>query len=111
MTALKWLRSVLERARLALRVFLKGLPREDREIDKAVAELISGRRKPGFPCPRCQASIIVTVSELLTSSIISCARCGLELRMGWHQDARARRALENLQEAALKVEQARKYRG
>jgi ssDNA-binding Zn-finger/Zn-ribbon topoisomerase 1 len=110
-TVLRWFRSVLERARLALTVFRKGLPKEDRETDKAVAEFISGQRKPGLPCPRCNASIIVGIPALLMKSIISCSQCGLELRMDWQEDGRARRALENLQAAALKVEQARRFRG
>ncbi len=111
MTVLRWFRSLLERARLALTVFRKGLPKEDREADKAVAEFISGQRKPGFPCPRCSAPIMVGIPALLSRSSVRCSQCGLELRMDWQEDARARRALENLQAAALKVEQARKFRG
>lgn len=110
MTVLRWLRSVLNRARLALRVFWKGLPKEDRETDKVVAEIISGQRKPGFPCPRCNALIIVGIPDLLARSRVCCAQCGLELKMDWQEDPRARQALENLQAAALKVEQARKFR-
>jgi len=111
MTILRWLRSVLGRARLALMVFRKGLPKEDRETDKAVAELISSQRKPGFPCPRCKAPIIVGIPALLAKSGVCCSQCGLELRMDWQEDVRARRALENIQIAALNVEQARKFRG
>jgi hypothetical protein len=110
-TILRWFRSILERARVALKVFLKGLPKEDRETDKAVAEFISGQRKPGFPCPRCNALIIVGIPALLAGSSACCSQCGLELKIDWQEDARARRALENLQAAAIKVEQARKFRG
>lgn len=111
MTILRWLRSVIERASLALAVFRKGLPREQSETDKAVAELISGQRKPGFPCPRCSTPIIVGIPALLGGGGVSCSQCGLELNMTWQRDARALRALENLQTAALKVEQARRFRG
>jgi len=83
MTVLRWFRSLLERARLALTVFRKGLPKEDREADKAVAEFISGQRKPGFPCPRCSAPIMVGIPALLSRSSVRCSQCGLELRMDW----------------------------
>jgi len=111
MTIVQSLRSLLERARIALRVFRKGLPKEDRETDKAVAEFISGQRKPGFPCPRCSGPIIIGIPDLLSRSNVHCSQCGLELRMDWQEDLRARRALENLQAAAVKVDQARKFRG
>ena len=111
MIVLRWFRSLLKRARLALTVFRKGLPRADQETDKAIAEFISGQRKPGFQCPRCGAPIIVGIPDLLAKSSVCCSQCGLELRMNWQEDARARRALENLQATGLKVEQARKFRG
>lgn len=111
MTNVRWIRSVFERARLALMVFRKGLPKQDRETDKAVAEFISGQRKQGFPCPRCSSPIMVGIPALLAQSSVCCSQCGLELRMDWQEDPRARRALENLQAAAVKVEQARKFRG
>ena len=111
MTILRWLRSVSNRARLALIVFKKGLPKEETETDKAIADVISGLRKPGFPCPHCGAPIIVGISALLAKSNISCTKCGLELKMDWPEDPGARRALENVEAAAAKVEQARKFRG
>ena len=111
MTLLRWFRVLLARTKLALTVFRKGLPKEDRETDKAVAEFISRQRKPGLPCPRCNSPIIVQIQALLAKSSVSCSQCGLELRMDWQEDARARLALENLQKTAIKVEQARKFRG
>lgn len=111
MKALRWLRSIVERARLALAVFRTGLPKGESETDKAVAEFISGQRKPGFPCPRCSTPIIVGIPALLAGGGVSCSQCGLELNMTWQRDARALRALENLQTAALNVEQARRFRG
>jgi len=108
---LQRIRSVLRRARLALTVFRSGLPQEDRETDKAVAEFISSRRKPGFPCPRCSGPIIVGIPELLARRDVSCRQCGLELKMSWQEDAKARRALENIQAAAAEVQKARKFRG
>jgi hypothetical protein len=111
MTLVRSLRSLFERARIALTVFRKGLPKEDRETDKAVAEFISGQRKPGFPCPRCNAAIVVGIPDLLSRSSVCCSQCGLELRMDWQEDLGARRALENLQAAAVRVDQARKFRG
>lgn len=111
MTIHRWIRLVLERARLAFTIFWKGLPKEDRETDKAVSEFISGQRKPGFPCPRCGEPIVVSIPALLARSVVCCSKCGLELKMDWQDDARARRALENLQAAAVKVEQARRFRG
>lgn len=111
MTILRWFRSVLVRARLALMVFRKGLPKVDRETDKVVAELLSGQRKPGFPCPRCNQMIAITVSDLLASGNVCCSRCELVLKMEWQQDPLARSALENLQAAALKVEQSKKFSG
>jgi len=110
-TILRWFRSVKERARLALTVFRKGLPKEDRETDKAVADFISGQRKPGFPCPRCRTPIIIGIPALLARNGVCCSQCGLELRMDWQEDERARRALENIQTTAVKVEEARKFRG
>ena len=103
--------SLIERLKLALRVFRKGLPKEDRETDKAVAEVISGQRKPGFPCPRCGTPIIVGIPALLATSNVACTQCGLELKMDWQEDPRARQALENIEVAAAKVEQTRKFRG
>ena len=106
-----WLRSFLERAKLALAVFRAGLPKEASETDKAVAEVIAGQRKPGFPCPQCTAPIVVGVAALLAGDGVSCSQCGLQLNMTWQRDPRALRALENLQAAALQVEQARKFKG
>ncbi len=111
MKALRWVRSLVERAKLAFAVFRKGLPQEDRETDKAIAEFISGQRKPGFPCPRCSTPIVLGIPTLLAQSGVSCSQCGLELKMNWQRDARALRALENLQTAARQVEQARRFRG
>ncbi len=110
MTIPVWIRSLFERVKLALTVFRKGLPKQDRETDKAVAEIISGKRKPGFPCPRCGGLITVGISALLDRRSVFCPQCGLELRMEWQEDAKARQALQNLQAAGLKVEQARKFR-
>lgn len=111
MTFHRWIRSVLERTKLAFTVFRKGLPKQDQETAKAVSEFISGQRKPGFPCPRCGQPIVVTIAALLARSLVCCSKCGLELDMDWQEDVGARRALENLQEAAVKVEKARKYKG
>ena len=111
MIILRWFRCFVERAKLALAVFRRGLPKEDRETDKAVAEFISGQRKPGFPCPRCTTPIIVGIPQLLGGGGVACSQCGLKLEMTWQRDGRALRALENLQAAAAKVEQARKFRG
>ena len=108
---LRWLRSFIERVKLALAVFRAGLPKAESETDKAVAEVISGQRKPGFPCPRCSSPIVVGIPALLAGGGVSCSQCSLELNMTWQADARALRALENLQAAALKVEQARRFRG
>jgi len=105
----QWIRSVSRRAKLALTVFRSGLPKEDRETDKAVAEFISSQRKPGFPCPRCGGPILVSIPALLALSGVSCAQCGLELKMDWKEDEKARRALENVQAAAVAVENARKF--
>lgn len=111
-TLVGWLRSLVERLKLALAVFRKGLPpQEAREVDKAVADFIAGQRKPGFPCPRCSTPIVLGIPALLAGSGVACSQCGLELKMTWQRDARALRALENLQAAAAKVEQARKFTG
>lgn len=111
MTFIRWLRSVIDRVKLALMVFRKGLPKEETETDKAVADVISGMRKPGFPCPRCNAPIIVSIPDLLARSSVCCPQCELELKMDWQADARARRALENIQGAVVEVERAKKFRG
>jgi transcription elongation factor Elf1 len=83
---------------------------EDVEADKAVAEFISRRRKPGFPCPRCEEPIVVGIPALLARSDVRCDKCGLQLHMDWRPDAKARRALENVLTAAAEVEKARKFR-
>lgn len=110
MTILRWLKHVLGRAKLALVVFRRGLPIAKSETDKAVAEFISGQRKPGFPCPRCQTPVVVGIAQLIARSDVTCSGCGLELRMNWQDDPKALRALQNIQMAARQVEQARRFR-
>lgn len=106
----RWLRFIFQRIRLALVVFRRGLPKTDRETDRAVAEFISGQRKPGLPCPRCDTPIVLTIPQLVAAGAVACSNCGLELRMTWQRDAHAVRALESLQASAAKVEQARRFK-
>jgi predicted RNA-binding Zn-ribbon protein involved in translation (DUF1610 family) len=110
-SALRWIRGLLERAKLALKVFRKGLPKHDREADKAVAEVISGQRKPGFPCPQCREPIVVGISALLAHGTVYCTKCGLPLKIDWKEDAKARQALENLRTVAAKVEESKRFKG
>ena len=105
---LRWVHSFLHRARAALDVIRNGPRSVDRETDKAVAQFISGQRKPGLPCPECGTPIIVTVADLLARDGVECGKCALKLSMDWQADPQARRALENLQRAALNVESARR---
>lgn len=111
MAVIRWLLALFERIRLALQVFRKGLPKVDRETDRVVAEVIAGQRKPGFDCPQCRTRIVIGITDLLGNGAIQCSHCQLEMKMDWKADPRARQALENLQVAAAKVEQARRFTG
>lgn len=108
---LQRIRSFLRRVKLALTVLWKGLPKEDREADKAVAEVLLRHRKPGLPCPRCGVLIVVDIPALLAKSYVVCSGCGLRLKIDWNDDARARRALEEVMFASEVVEHAKTFRG
>jgi hypothetical protein len=110
MKIIQWFRNFIKRVRLALLIFRKGLPKEDRKAIKAITDVVSGHRKPGFPCPQCSEAIVINIPDLLLArSTVCCSKCGLKLKMDWQKDNRACQALEKLQEAAAKVEQARRF--
>jgi predicted RNA-binding Zn-ribbon protein involved in translation (DUF1610 family) len=105
-----WLRSLLHRLRLSLSVLWHGLPKRNPEWDAGVVEIMAGRRPPGFHCPRCGERLLVSVEMLLAKSNLSCASCGLELKMTWQDDERARRTLERVLHAREEIERNKEFR-
>ena len=105
-----WCRRILKRLRLAFRILVGASPGSRIEELGAVSELLSGIRSPGFPCPRCDARIIVDIRTLLARSKVVCGKCGLDLDVDWEEDERARRTLERLELAARELERTRAFR-
>lgn len=51
---------------------------------------------PGFPCPRCGATIYVELAALLKNAPLHCANCQLELQIDLDQSAAGLHALRKL---------------
>ena len=106
----RWVRLLVQRIRLAVSVLRRGLPERDAESEQAVRDVLSSRRRPGFPCPQCGERIVVDIPSLLSRCIVRCPRCRLELKIDWDEDERARQALERVQLAAEEVSRAKAFR-
>ena len=106
----QWIHPILERIRFALRVLINGPPKQEKESDNAVAEVIAGLRKPGFPCPNCNERIIVDILTLLAKSTVYCPKCKLELRIDWNEDDKAKQTLERVLEVSKEIEKYKSIR-
>jgi len=52
-----------------------------------MSDHIKTMNAPGIPCPECQTPIVVEAIKLLSGAAISCAACGLELRVDREKSA------------------------
>lgn len=66
-------------------------------------------REPGIKCPRCGAFIRTSIDELLTVRSLWCRECRLELKLDRWASSRALSALEKVQTAQKKVQDASKF--
>jgi hypothetical protein len=97
------------RIRLAIHVLTHGEPRASKSELEAVRGVLAGRVTPGIPCPRCRQRITVDIAVLLAKSSATCAVCGLKLQVDWEEDARARRALERVEQARAEIARIRNF--
>lgn len=70
---------------------------------------VKQEEKPGLKCPQCGTFIETSIIQLLAGIPLRCCNCNLTLIMDRMKSSKALNALQKIQNAKVKVDQASKF--